>query len=424
MFQSNLPARGRLPWLLGMGAALALVAGCESPGGVSVRKNGSAPQVLGSESDLLPKSGLSFLLSPLDRVHVQILPMTSADGANTFEPHDTARYEFSLHGGDYHILPGDELTVRFGADPKSDLTVTVRPDGKVTLANDVDIQATGRTPIELSSEIDAAYHERMPKAATSVSVTKSNLALAEISGESVVQPDGTFFVAKLGSFPAIGLSPSRVAETLSSSASKYFGNTIVVQLTRVPALTASGTLVGFDKTIVVSPDGLLALPEVGYLDTKGQSTAGLQAEIAEALKVRYRNPFAVLVAIESSDSRVVYVDGEVGRPGAYPLTPALTVLKALTVAGGLVDTGDLQEVFVIHRNETNDVFVYVTNLREFIQKGVRANDLALSPQDIVVVPKTSVAKANLWIDQYINRMLPFSRGVNYSYNQGKTTLNP
>jgi hypothetical protein len=74
---------------------------------------------------------------------------------------------------------------------------------------------------------------------------------------------------------------------------------------------------------------------------------------------------------------------------------------------------------LIHRTPDNDVNVFVTNLRKFIDEGVKGNDLSLSPQDIVLVSKSRVAKLNLIVEQYITRILPFSRSVNYSYSQGE-----
>jgi hypothetical protein len=47
----------------------------------------------------------------------------------------------------------------------------------------------------------------------------------------------------------------------------------------------------------------------------------------------------------------------------------------------------------------------------------------LLPQDVVLVAKSGIAKANLWVDQYITKLLPFSRNVSYSYNQGETAIN-
>ena len=80
----------------------------------------------------------------------------------------------------------------------------------------------------------------------------------------------------------------------------------------------------------------------------------------------------------------------------------------------------MRRVTLIHRDSEDNVYVYITNLKDFIEKGANNNDLAQSSQDIIVVPKSAFAKANLWAEQYITSMLPFSRSVNYDYTQGTT----
>ncbi len=44
-------------------------------------------------------------------------------------------------------------------------------------------------------------------------------------------------------------------------------------------------------------------------------------------------------------------------------------------------------------------------------------DLKLSPRDIVIVPKSNIAKVDQWIDQYIRRVLPFGTSVSYTYTE-------
>src|SRR5581483_9760447 len=150
----------------------------------------------------------------------------------------------------------------------------------------------------------------------------------------------------------------------------------------------------------------------------GKTIAVLQDEIQDALHSRYKGDLTVSMEIEQSQARVVYVDGEVGHPGAYPLAPSMTLLKVVTLAGGVINTGDMRRVVLIHRDNKDDVYVYTTNLTDFIENGAKANDLAISSQDIVVVPKTAVAKVDQWVDQYITGVLPFSRSASYNYTQG------
>lgn len=395
-----------------------LLEGCMAQTGVTVRRNG-AEQTAVDPGQL--RSGFPLQLAPYDRVRVRVLPLSDLAQSPVFEPDDIAAYHFTLSSDEYHVMRGDDLAIHFGAEPKLDATVTVRPDGRVTLQNVAEIVAAGKTPSELSSEIDRAYRDRLTQPAASVTVAKSNLSLAELSGESVVQSDGTISVPKIGGFKAGGQTSGQLAQTLSEAASKLFGNTLTAEVTRsksVPTVTMENRrLIGYDSIVSIAVDQRILLPEIGYISTQGKTVAALQQDLDETVKARYRNPLAVQVTLEASESRVVYVDGEVARPGAYPVTNSLTLLKALSLAGGVIETGSMKEIILIHRNETNDVFVYLTNLHEFIKKGIGGNDLAIAPQDIIVVPKTSVAKANQWVEQYITRMLPFSRSVSYSYNR-------
>jgi protein involved in polysaccharide export with SLBB domain len=416
-------------WPAGLAASLCgamLLAACATQHGVSLRKNSDPLTPLSGDSDLLPRATLSQILSPLDQVRVKILPVSIPGGGLVLEPYDTIKYEFSFLGDDYRILPGDELNVRFGPDSKHNLSLVVRPDGKITLPDAGEITALGKTLVQLADDIDTAYREQMNQPSASVSLAKSNLSFAELSGETVVQDDGTVSIPKIGRIAAAGLTVAQLSENLSALASKRFASSLAIQISRqLPtADKPKEGLVGFDQLLTISSDGLLALPELGTFTAAGNTIVFMQAEIQNALRSRYKSDLTVLIGLEASEVRVVYVDGEVGRPNAYPLSPNMTLLKALTVAGGVVNTGDMRRVTLIHRDSQDNVYVYITNLKDFIEKGAKNNDLALSSQDIVVVPKSSVAKANLWVDQYITSMLPFSRSVGYDYTQGTTRTTP
>lgn len=400
-----------------------LLTGCATPMTFDTSNDaGPAAGTVPLRGDTSLPPPLDFALAPLDTVRIRILPVTAEDGAVVLEPNDVLRYEFTLKAGDYRILPGDELTVRFGADTKTELALVVRPDGRVTLSDLAEVVAAGKTPLELKASIDQAYRERMNTPAASVTVTKANTERVELSGEATVLADGTIVVPRLGPFAVAGNPPGKLEEALAGKASQHFGVPLAASLTRLPAAGTGLGLVGFDEVLTLSADGRIGLPEIGLIAASGRTVSALQSELQQAVARRYRNPLAVQVALQHSDSRVVYLDGEIARPGSYPLAPATTLLKALALAGGTRDTADLRTIMVIRRGSDNDVVVHFRNLRVLNQKAVRENDLYLLPQDVVLVAKSGVAKANLWVDQYISRMLPFSRNVSYSYNQGETAI--
>ena len=404
---------------------LGLLAGCSSGHtGVSLRRAGSAQVDVTGDPSKLPPPSISLQLSPNDKVRIRILPAaTLAPGASVLVPHQRLSYAFTYQTGQYRILPGDQLGLRFASDPKLDFDPEVRPDGRISVGFvAVEIEAAGKTPVELAAAVEAATRARLNQPNVAVVVLKANLSAAELSGETTVQPDGDIVIPRIGRLHAAGLTSEALASELGRIATAQFKNPLVAQVIPRPATNGEpeAGLVNFDQQLEVSAGGILVLPELGAFDINHRTVPELQAAIEAALRPRYPNPLTVLVSLEASAARVVYIDGEVGRAGAYPLSPAITTLRAIALAGGVRETGDLRSVVVIHRETPQSVAVYVTNLEEFVKKAATGNDLALAPQDIVIVPRSGVAKANLWVDQYINRMLPFSRSVSYSYYNGSS----
>ena len=116
----------------------------------------------------------------------------------------------------------------------------------------------------------------------------------------------------------------------------------------LPALTNSGTyhlgpgdrvrvLVYGDKELsdvfAIGDDGLVSLPLAGNVAASGRTPAQLADAIAASLKQRgmIEDPS---VAVEVASYRPIFILGEVIRPGQYPYEPGLTVIAAVSLAGG------------------------------------------------------------------------------------------
>jgi polysaccharide export outer membrane protein len=109
----------------------------------------------------------------------------------------------------------------------------------------------------------------------------------------------------------------------------------------------------------------------------------------------------------------------VGLPGAQPLVGALTVLQAVMAAQGLKDTAQAGEVIVLRAQGEGEPSQIKVDLAGLMSGRPGARDLALMPQDVVLVPRSGVASLNVWVDQYLRRNLPINFGVNYTINQNR-----
>lgn len=91
----------------------------------------------------------------------------------------------------------------------------------------------------------------------------------------------------------------------------------------------------------VGASGQVSLPLLGEIPATGLTTEELAARIGEQMvqQIRLRTP--PKVAVEIAEYRPFYIVGAVAKPGAYPFQPQLTVLQALTIAGGLPRPADI-----------------------------------------------------------------------------------
>ena len=93
---------------------------------------------------------------------------------------------------------------------------------------------------------------------------------------------------------------------------------------------------GFDAmagSYTVSDAGTISLPMVSTISVAGKSAPELETEIAAVLRARDLAPNAN-VSVQVEKYRPFYILGEVQRPGQYPYVPGMTVLTAVSIAGG------------------------------------------------------------------------------------------
>jgi polysaccharide biosynthesis/export protein len=84
---------------------------------------------------------------------------------------------------EYRISPGDKLRIEVYKEQQLSQSVQVRPDGKVTMPLIGDIEATGRTPIELRDGIAASLKEYVTNPTVTVIVVETMAATAYVMGE-------------------------------------------------------------------------------------------------------------------------------------------------------------------------------------------------------------------------------------------------
>ena len=172
-----------------------------------------------------------------------------------------------------------------------------------------------------------------------------------------------------------------------------------------------------NKTGPVGPDGRFAVPLLGSVMVAGQTLDEASAQITQRLRDGGIVANARPVVSVRQYGGMVFVGGEVRQPGSVKLAQALDPLQAVIAAGGLLDTAGTKKLVILHREPDGTITRKTADIDAYTHAG-RSPAITLAAQDIVFVPRSSVAEADLWIDQHINKLLPFSRGMNYNIGAG------
>lgn len=138
------------------------------------------------------------------------------------------------------------------------------------------------------------------------------------------------------------------------------------------------------RVVPVRPDGKISLPLLNDVQAAGLTPAQLAAQVTESLKKYVTNP-QVTVIVTAINSQRVYILGEVTRPGAFPLLPGMSVLQALSSAGGFTQFAKVKSIFV-RRLEDGKESKYPFNYKDVINGKRPEQDILLKAGDTIVVP--------------------------------------
>lgn len=138
------------------------------------------------------------------------------------------------------------------------------------------------------------------------------------------------------------------------------------------------------RIIPVRPDGKISLPLLNDVQAAGLTPTQLAAQLTESLKKFVTNP-QVTVIVSQINSQRVYILGEVTRPGAYPILPGMTILQALSSAGGFTQFAKMKSIYLL-RDVGGKQEKYMFNYKDVIGGKHLEQNLPLKAGDTVVVP--------------------------------------
>ena len=176
-----------------------------------------------------------------------------------------------------------------------------------------------------------------------------------------------------------------------------------------------------NESVTVRPDGNISLQMLDDVRAAGQTPNQLDRFLTEAYSRELKKP-VVTVIVKSFSAQRVYVGGEVKTEGLINLRSGMTPLQAIFEAGGFAETSAPEVAVLIRKGPKNEPIPILLDLEKALYGSGPAASMMLLPEDVIYVPKSGIALANKFVNQYIEKLLLF-RGfsMNFWYGVGDLT---
>jgi polysaccharide export outer membrane protein len=194
------------------------------------------------------------------------------------------------------------------------------------------------------------------------------------------------FLALLGAASAQSATTTAVpaavgtSGTTSDSSTDYrlaAGDKLRIEVYKDPQLSQS---------LQVRPDGKITLPLVGDVAAAGRTSLELRDAIGSALKEYITSPVVTVIVVEATPATsLVYVTGEVNKPGSFTLSAGpLSVLQALAMAGGFTDFANKKDIRILRKGPSG-METLKFNYKDALDDGNKREPLQLRAGDTVIV---------------------------------------
>lgn len=218
----------------------------------------------------------------------------------------------------------------------------------------------------------------------------------ELNTEQSITPDGTIVLPYIGSFSVIGKTPDEVSAELESAYAPILRDPEIV--VTVPDFQRSIVEFkkdlhtaprGLSRLVTVRPDGFVTFPLIGEYDIAGKTIP----EANELMNQDYGkiiDGLKVDLFLHENEGSKVYILGEVVESGAYNIGKPMPIGKALALARGFTNDAKLDSV-IVARQKDDRVAVTKIDLTQAASTGGYGALFYLMPDDLVFVPRTRLS---------------------------------
>jgi len=153
------------------------------------------------------------------------------------------------------------------------------------------------------------------------------------------------------------------------------GDILSIDVWREPTLS---------KQVTVRLDGKISLPLVHEIETAGLTCAQLRNHLTKKYSDYVEFP-TVSVTLMESRSKRIYILGRVNRPGEYELVKSMTILQAISRAGGPTEWADTSDIRLIRKIKGTER-TFAVDYGAIVSSKDLSQNILLEPDDTIFVP--------------------------------------
>lgn len=154
-----------------------------------------------------------------------------------------------------------------------------------------------------------------------------------------------------------------------------------------------------ETSLAVRPDGFISLQLVDEVRAEGSTISELKARLEKSYDEFLLEPVISVALLEFVAPRV-FIGGQVGKPGSYPLRDGQTLVQVIFLAGGFTRDANRKSVLYARADGKGDWQIQSVNLMKIVAQKDGQKDLQLRDGDYVFVPDSKISQFNKMVESF------------------------
>jgi protein involved in polysaccharide export with SLBB domain len=198
---------------------------------------------------------------------------------------------------------------------------------------------------------------------------------------------------------AVDVARATDAPPAAASSPEYrfrVGDTIEVRFISAPR---------YNYETVVTAGGTITIPSGGEAVAAGRTPTELREDVAGMMSQLLLDPTPSIM-LKKPGEQSIYVIGEVAGPGRVKTITDMTLTMALAATGGIKSTGKPNSVMVVRTYGVSEPIALKADVSKVFSGEDLSQDILLSPNDVVYVPKSLIGKVDDFVEMFFNKIAP------------------